>query len=144
MTIKNIIVISGPNLNLLGTREKDIYGPATLEEIHTKLEDNSKNQNIQIQCFQSNSETEIIELIQDAQNKFDGIIINAGGYTHTSVAIRDALKYFSGYKIEVHMSNIHAREKFREISMISGVCDGIIVGFGAQSYFLALEAIKQI
>ena len=144
MTKKNIIVISGPNLNLLGTREKDIYGPVTLEEIHTKLEDNSKNQNIQIQCFQSNSETEIIELIQDAQNKFDGIIINAGGYTHTSVAIRDALKYFSGYKIEVHMSNIHAREKFREISMISGVCDGIIVGFGAQSYFLALEAIKQI
>jgi len=144
MTIKNIIVISGPNLNLLGTREKDIYGPATLEEIHTKLEDNSKNQNIQIQCFQSNSETEIIELIQDAQNKFDGIIINAGGYTHTSVAIRDALKYFGGYKIEVHMSNIHAREKFREISMISGVCDGIIIGFGAQSYFLALEAIKQI
>ena len=144
MTIKNIIVISGPNLNLLGTREKDIYGPATLEEIHTKLEDNSKNQNIQIQCFQSNSETEIIELIQDAQNKFDGIIINAGGYTHTSVAIRDALKYFNGYKIEIHMSNIHAREKFREISMISGVCDGIIVGFGAQSYFLALEAIKQI
>ena len=144
MTIKNIIVISGPNLNLLGTREKDIYGPATLEEIHTKLEDNSKNQNIQIQCFQSNSETEIIELIQDAQNKFDGIIINAGGYTHTSVAIRDALKYFSGYKIEIHISNIHARENFREISMISGVCDGIIVGFGAQSYFLAFEAIKQI
>ena len=144
MPIKNIIVISGPNLNLLGTREKDIYGPATLEEIHTKLEDSSKNQNIQVQCFQSNSETEIIELIQDAQNKFDGIIINAGGYTHTSVAIRDALKYFSGYKIEVHMSNIHAREKFREISMISGVCDGIIVGFGAKSYFLALEAIKQI
>ena len=144
MTIKNIIVISGPNLNLLGTREKDIYGPVTLEEIHAKLEDNSKSQNIQIQCFQSNSESEIIELIQDAQNKFDGIIINAGGYTHTSVAIRDALKYFSGYKIEVHMSNIHAREKFREISMISGVCDGIIIGFGAQSYFLALEAIKQI
>ena len=144
MTIKNIIVISGPNLNLLGTREKDIYGPVTLEEIHAKLEDDSKNQSIQIQCVQSNSESEIIELIQDAQNKFDGIIINAGGYTHTSVAIRDALKYFSGYKIEVHMSNIHSREKFREISMISGVCDGIIVGFGAQSYFLALEAIKQI
>ena len=142
MTIKNIIVISGPNLNLLGMREKDIYGSVTIEEIYAKLEDNSKNQNIQ--CVQSNSESEIIELIQDAQNKFDGIIINAGGYTHTSVAIRDALKYFNGYKIEIHMSNIHAREKFREVSMISGVCDGIIVGFGAQSYFLALEAIKQI
>ena len=144
MTIKNIIVISGPNLNLLGMREKDIYGSVTIEEIHTKLEENSKNQNIQIHCIQSNSESKIIELIQNAQNKFDGIIINAGGYTHTSVAIRDALKYFSGYKIEIHMSNIHAREKFREISMISGVCDGIIVGFGAQSYFLAFEAIKQI
>ena len=144
MTIKNIIVISGPNLNLLGMREKDIYGSETIEEIHSKLEDNSKNENIQIQCVQSNSESEIIELIQDAQNKFDVIIINAGGYTHTSIAIRDALKYFSGYKIEIHMSNIHAREKFREISMISGVCDGIIVGFGAQSYFLALESIKQI
>ena len=144
MTIKNIIVISGPNLNLLGMREKDIYGSVTLEEIHAKLEDTSKNQKVGIQCVQSNSESEIIEIIQDAQNKFDGIIINAGGYTHTSVAIRDALKYFSGYKIEIHMSNIHAREKFREISMISGVCDGIIVGFGAQSYFLALEAIKQI
>ena len=144
MTIKNIIVISGPNLNLLGIREKDIYGSVTIEEIHAKLEKNSKNQKIQLQCVQSNSESEIIELIQDAQNKFDGIIINAGGYTHTSVAIRDALKYFNGYKIEIHMSNIHAREKFREISMISGVCDGIIVGFGAQSYFLALDAIKQI
>ena len=144
MTIKNIIVISGPNLNLLGMREKDIYGSVTIDEIHDKLEGNSKNQNIQIQCVQSNSESKIIELIQNAQNKFDGIIINAGGYTHTSVAIRDALKYFSGHKIEIHMSNIHAREKFREISMISGVCDGIIIGFGAQSYFLALEAIKQI
>ena len=144
MAIKNIIIISGPNLNLLGIRERDIYGSLTIEEIHAKLEDNSKNQNLQLKCFQSNSESEIINLIQDSQNKFDGIIINAGGYTHTSVAIRDALKYFSGHKIEIHMSNIHAREKFREMSMISGVCDGIIIGFGAQSYFLALEAIKQI
>ena len=144
MTIKNIIVISGPNLNLLGMREKDIYGSVTIEEIHAKLEDNSKSQNIQIQCVQSNSESEIIDLIQNAQNKYDGIIINAGGYTHTSVAIRDALKYFNGYKIEIHMSNIHAREEFRKVSMISAVCDGIIVGFGARSYFLALEAIKQI
>ena len=144
MPKKNIIIISGPNLNLLCTREEDIYGSMTMEEIHSKLIDNTINQNLNIQCVQSNSESEIIDLIQNAQNKYDGIIINAGGYTHTSVAIRDALKYFNGYKIEIHMSNIHAREEFREVSMISAVCDGIIVGFGARSYFLALEAIKQI
>ena len=144
MPKKNIIIISGPNLNLLGTREEDIYGSMTMEEIHSKLIDDTINQNLNIQCVQSNSESEIIDLIQNAQNKYDGIIINAGGYTHTSVAIRDALKYFNGYKIEIHMSNIHAREEFREVSMISAVCDGIIVGFGARSYFLALEAIKQI
>ena len=144
MPKKNIIIISGPNLNLLGTREKDIYGSMTMEEIHSKLIDDTINQNLNIQCVQSNSESEIIDLIQNAQNKYDGIIINAGGYTHTSVAIRDALKYFNGYKIEIHMSNIHAREEFRKVSMISAVCDGIIVGFGARSYFLALEAIKQI
>ena len=144
MPKKNIIIISGPNLNLLGTREEDIYGSMTMEEIHSKLIDDTINQNLNIQCVQSNSESEIIDLIQNAQNKYDGIIINAGGYTHTSVAIRDALKYFNGYKIEIHMSNIHAREEFREVSMISAVCDGLIVGFGARSYFLALEAIKQI
>jgi 3-dehydroquinate dehydratase-2 len=144
MPKKNIIIISGPNLNLLGTREEDIYGSMTMEEIHSKLIDDTINQNLNIQCVQSNSESEIIDLIQNAQNKYDGIIINAGGYTHTSVAIRDALKYFNGYKIEIHMSNIHAREEFRKVSMISAVCDGIIVGFGARSYFLALEAIKQI
>ena len=144
MPKKNIVIISGPNLNLLGTREEDIYGSMTMEEIHSKLIDDTINQNLNIQCVQSNSESEIIDLIQNAQNKYDGIIINAGGYTHTSVAIRDALKYFNGYKIEIHMSNIHAREEFRKVSMISAVCDGIIVGFGARSYFLALEAIKQI
>ena len=144
MPKKNIIIISGPNLNLLGTREEDIYGSMTMEEIHSKLIDDTINQNLNIQCVQSNSESEIIDLIQNAQNNYDGLIINAGGYTHTSVAIRDALKYFNGYKIEIHMSNIHTREEFREVSMISAVCDGIIVGFGARSYFLALEAIKQI
>ena len=144
MPKKNIIIISGPNLNLLGTREEDIYGSMTMEEIHSKLIDDTINQNLNIKCVQSNSESEIIDLIQNAQNNYDGLIINAGGYTHTSVAIRDALKYFNGYKIEIHMSNIHTREEFREVSMISAVCDGIIVGFGARSYFLALEAIKQI
>ena len=141
MSKKKVLVISGPNLNLLGAREKDIYGDVTLREIYLKMMDISSNKDLIVECKQSNSESEIIDFIQDAQNEFDGIIINAGGYTHTSVSIRDALKYFDGYIIEIHMSNIHAREEFRKISMISGVSDGLIVGFGPDSYYLALKAI---
>jgi len=141
MSKKKVLVISGPNLNLLGAREKDIYGDVTLKEIYLKMMDISSNEDLIVECKQSNSESEIIDFIQDAQNEFDGIIINAGGYTHTSVSIRDALKYFDGYIIEIHMSNIHAREEFRKISMISGVSDGLIVGFGPDSYYLALKAI---
>ena len=141
MSKKKVLVISGPNLNLLGAREKDIYGDVTLKEIYLKMMDISSNEDLIVECKQSNSESEIIDFIQDAQNEFDGIIINAGGYSHTSVSIRDALKYFDGYIIEIHMSNIHAREEFRKISMISGVSDGLIVGFGPDSYYLALIAI---
>lgn len=141
MSKKKVLVISGPNLNLLGAREKDIYGDVTLKEIYLKMMDISSNKDLIVECKQSNSESEIIDFIQDAQSEFDGIIINAGGYTHTSVSIRDALKYFDGYIIEIHMSNIHAREEFRKISMISGVSDGLIVGFGPDSYYLALKAI---
>ena len=141
MSKKKVLVISGPNLNLLGAREKDIYGDITLREIYLKMMDISSNKDLIVECKQSNSESEIIDFIQDAQSEFDGIIINAGGYSHTSVSIRDALKYFDGYIIEIHMSNIHAREEFRKISMISGVSDGLIVGFGPDSYYLALKAI---
>ena len=141
MSKKKVLVISGPNLNLLGAREKDIYGDVTLKEIYLKMMDIGSNKDLIVECKQSNSESEIIDFIQDAQSEFDGIIINAGGYTHTSVSIRDALKYFDGYIIEIHMSNIHAREEFRKISMISGVSDGLIVGFGPDSYYLALKAI---
>ena len=141
MSKKKVLVISGPNLNLLGAREKNIYGGVSLKEIYLKMEDISANKDLLVECKQSNSESEIIDFIQNAQNEFDGIIINAGGYTHTSVSIRDALKYFDGYVIEIHMSNIHAREEFRKISMISGVSDGLIVGFGPDSYYLALKAI---
>ena len=141
MSKKKVLVISGPNLNLLGAREKDIYGDVTLREIYLKMMDISSNKDLIVECKQSNSESEIIDFIQDAQSEFDGIIINAGGYSHTSVSIRDALKYFDGYIIEIHMSNIHAREEFRKISMISGVSDGLIVGFGPDSYYLALKAI---
>ena len=142
MSKKKVLVISGPNLNLLGAREKDIYGDVTLKEIYLKMMDISSNKDLIVECKQSNSESEIIDFIQDAQSEFDGIIINAGGYTHTSVSIRDALIYFNGYIIEIHMSNIHAREEFRKISMISSVADGLIVGFGSDSYYLALKAIK--
>ena len=141
MSKKKVLVISGPNLNLLGAREKDIYGDVTLKEIYLKMMDISSNKDLLVECKQSNSESEIIDFIQDAQSEFDGIIINAGGYTHTSVSIRDSLKYFDGYIIEIHMSNIHAREEFRKISMISGVSDGLIVGFGPDSYYLELKAI---
>ena len=141
MSKKKVLVISGPNLNLLGAREKDIYGDVTLKEIYLKMMDISSNEDLIVECKQSNSESEIIDFIQDAQSEFDGIIINAGGYSHTSVSIRDALKYFDGYIIEIHMSNIHAREEFRKISMISSVSDGLIVGFGPDSYYLALKAI---
>ena len=141
MSKKKVLVISGPNLNLLGAREKNIYGDVTLKEIYLKMMDISSNKDLIVECKQSNSESEIIDFIQDAQSEFDGIIINAGGYTHTSVSIRDALKYFDGYIIEIHMSSIHAREEFRKISMISGVSDGLIVGFGPDSYYLALKAI---
>ena len=141
MSKKKVLVISGPNLNLLGAREKNIYGDVTLKEIYLKMMDISANEDLIVECKQSNSESEIIDFIQDAQSEFDGIIINAGGYSHTSVSIRDALKYFDGYIIEIHMSNIHAREEFRKISMISGVSDGLIVGFGPDSYYLALKAI---
>ena len=141
MSKKKVLVISGPNLNLLGAREKNIYGDVSLKEIYSKMEDISANKDLLIECKQSNSESEIIDFIQNAQNEFDGIIINAGGYTHTSVSIRDALQYFDGYKIEIHMSNIHTREEFRKISMISGVSDGLIIGFGPDSYYLALKAI---
>ena len=141
MSKKKVLVISGPNLNLLGAREKNIYGDVTLKEIYLKMMDISSKKDLIVECKQSNSESEIIDFIQDAQSEFDGIIINAGGYSHTSVSIRDALKYFDGYIIEIHMSNIHAREEFRKISMISGVSDGLIVGFGPDSYYLALKAI---
>ena len=137
----NILIINGPNLNLLGEREKDKYGKLSINEIKKSCLSFSKKHNIKLSFFQSNIEGEIVEKIQNSRNDYQGIIINAGGYTHTSVSIRDALKDFDGYIIEIHMSNIHAREEFRKISMISGVSDGLIVGFGPDSYYLALKAI---
>ena len=140
--MKKILVISGPNLNLLGKREPEIYGKLSLENIYINMKKMIGEKKFQLVCKQSNSEAEIIDWIQDAYDRFNAIIINAGGYTHSSISIRDALKHFDGFKIEIHMSNIHAREEFRKTSLLSGVSSGIIAGFGDKSYYLALKAIE--
>ena len=134
-----IQIINGPNLNLLGTREPEVYGNqgftgylVTLEKLYP---------DVQIDFFQSNVEGEIINQLHESGFDYDGIILNAGGYTHTSVAIRDAIKAISTPVVEAHISNVHAREEFRHQSMISAVCKGVIAGFGLDSYRLAVEAI---
>lgn len=144
MSKKKVLVISGPNLNLLGAREKDIYGDVTLKEIYLKMMDISSNEDLIVECKQSNSESEIIDFIQDAQSEFDGIIINAGGYTHTSVSIRDALAVLKIPIIELHITNIYSREEFRHKSLISDIATGIICGFGTKGYIMSLEAMKNI
>ena len=136
-----ILIINGPNLNMLGIREPEKYGMLTLADIEKDLYASSFELGIDIETFQSNSEGEIIDKIQQAFNNFDGIVINAGGYTHTSVAIRDAISSVSLPTVEVHMTNIHAREEFRHKSFIAPVCIGQVMGFGKNSYKLGLKAI---
>lgn len=138
-----ILLINGPNLNLLGTREPEKYGNITLSDIETKLSSKAQDLGAELEAFQSNHEGEIIDKIQSASGCFDGIIINAGGYTHTSVAIRDAISAVSIPTIEVHMTNIHAREEFRHTSLISGVSIAQIIGFGAKGYEFALEGLVE-
>ena len=140
----NICVINGPNLNMLGMREPDIYGNATLVEIETKCRELANRNRMDMDWFQSNSESMIIEKIQRSVGKADWIIINAAGYTHTSIALRDALSLFPGGVIEVHLSNIHAREAFRHTSLISGIAKGVIAGFGPASYYMAVDAIPNL
>ena len=144
MKKNNILLINGPNLNLLGTRETEIYGNFTLAEIESDLNFNANKLELNLDCFQSNSESEIISRIQIANETYKGILINAGAFTHTSIAIRDALISFKGAKVEVHMSNVYKREKFRHISLLSDICDGSIVGFGKHSYLLGIRAIYNI
>jgi 3-dehydroquinate dehydratase II len=137
---KKIFIINGPNLNLLGTREPEIYGSETLKDIEKSISDSFKG--TEFSFFQSNKEGELIEFLHQAKsNNADGIIINAGGYTHTSVAIRDAISAVSIPTIEVHLSNVFAREDFRHHSYISAVCKGIISGFGSKSYHLAVQSL---
>ncbi|MDD5249267.1 MAG: type II 3-dehydroquinate dehydratase [Rhodocyclaceae bacterium] len=136
-----ILILHGPNLNLLGRREPEIYGRTTLADIHTAMEARGRAAGIQIESFQSNSEGELIDRVQAAAIEgIEFIVINPGGYTHTSVALRDALAGVAIPFIEVHLSNVHAREAFRQHSYFSDIAVGVICGFGAQGYELALDA----
>jgi len=136
-----ILVINGPNLNMLGKREPQIYGNTTLEDINKALYEYSFSLSANIEIFQSNCEGEIVTKIQNAMNNTDGIIINAGAYTHTSIAIRDAISAVNIPTVEVHLSNIYKREEFRHNSYLSAVCIGQICGFGSNVYKLALDGI---
>ena len=140
----NIIVINGPNLNLLGEREQSQYGSITYEELKNKCLKYSKDIGVNIEFTQSNIEGEIVTIIQKAKEKYDGLIINAGGFTHTSVAIRDALVVLKKPSIELHISNIYKREEFRHKSMISDIVTGIICGLGANGYILAINAMQEL
>ena len=139
-----IIVINGPNLNLLGEREEDKYGKISLQDVENNCKEFSKKNEIEIEFFQSNIEGEIVNSIQNSRDKKDGLIINAGGYTHTSVAILDALKVLKIPIIELHITNIYNREDFRHKSLISKVATGIVCGFGTNGYIMALDAIKKL
>ena len=142
--MSNILIINGPNLNLLGEREKDKYGNTSIEEIKKGCLSFSKQNNINLTFFQSNVEGEIVNEIQKARNKQDCLIINAGGYTHTSVAIHDALKILKIPIIELHITNIYNREEFRHKSLISKVANAVICGLGAKGYIVSLDAMKNI
>ena len=136
-----ILLINGANLNLLGTREPEKYGSTTLKDIEKSVVLCGKELGVEVHCWQSNHEGEIVEKIQSAKGSYDGLIINAGGYTHTSVVIRDAIASVNVPTVEVHMTNIHAREEFRHTSLISGVSIGQVIGFKELSYKLALKGL---
>ncbi len=139
-----IVVIQGPNLNMLGHREKNIYGPMKLEEIHAQLEAVAKQNNTEIEFFQSNLEGEIVDKIQECLGDADGIIINPAAYSHTSIAIRDAISAVAIPTVEVHISNIYRREDFRAKSITAPVCAGVLSGFGPFGYHLAIISLLQI
>lgn len=139
-----ILVVNGPNLNLLGTREPEVYGTLTLEKINAELEILAKELGVELEFFQSNVEGEIVNAIQAARGDCAGIVINPAAYTHTSVAIRDAISAVSLPAVEIHISNVHAREEFRKNSLIAPVCVGQIAGFGLDSYRLAMLALMNL
>jgi 3-dehydroquinate dehydratase-2 len=140
----NIIIINGPNLNLLGEREQSQYGSITFEQLKKNCLDKAKELNINLEFYQSNIEGEIVTCVQNAKNKYDGIIINAAGFTHTSVAIRDSLDIFKKPIIELHISNIYKREEFRHKSLISDIATGGIFGLGDYGYILAIISMQNM
>ena len=142
--MKKIIIINGPNLNLLGNREDDIYGKDSLDKIKSDCEKKGIEKNLEIIFFQSNNEGEIIDKIHEVNDKFDGLIINPAAFTHSSIAILDSLRAINKPKIEIHLSNIYAREEYRKKSITSEGVDGLICGFGGNSYLLGIEAICKL
>ena len=142
MSKKKILIVNGPNINLLGQREKNVYGELTYKDLKTTLIKYGSKKNLDISFFQSNYEGKIIDIIQEARNKKDAIIINAGGYTHTSIAILDSLRAFTGLIYEVHISNIYNREYYRRKSYISLISNGVICGLGMLGYEIAIDAIS--
>lgn len=142
--MKKIIVIHGPNLNLLGEREPGVYGNDSFDSINAEIAEKAKSKGFEIEIFQTNLEGGIIDMLHEARLAFDGVILNAGAYTHYSYAIRDAISAIKIPVIEVHLSNIHAREEFRHTSVIAPVCVGQISGFGKNSYMLAVDALADI
>ena len=139
-----ILVLNGPNLNMLGVREPDIYGRQTFSDLIDMINEVCESEGISVTTYQSNHEGAIVDTIQEAYGKYDGIVINPGAYTHYSYAIFDAIKAVNKPFIEVHLSNIHAREEFRHTSVIAPACVGSIAGFGKNSYFLAVNAMKEL
>ncbi len=138
---KSILLLNGPNLNLLGKREPEIYGYETLTDIENTCRKHGLKHDFDVDCRQSNFEGELVTWIQEAREAAAAIILNAGAYTHTSVAIHDALRAFDGYKIELHISNPHTREKFRHTSYVGPASDAVIAGFGTAGYIMALDAV---
>ena len=140
--MKKVLVVHGPNLNLL--REPGVYGRADLEQINGEMTRRARELGLECEFFQSNCEGELIDAIQGARERMDGIVLNAGAYTHYSIALRDAIAAVCLPCVEVHLSNVHAREEFRHRSVIAPVCSGVIAGFGKTSYLLALQALKEM